>query len=105
MHICILKFFINFHILLKKNWFSDHEVFFQDDNASCHRTKRIEAFLQERQIKKINDLANSPDLNPIENWFDDDEVLFQDDNATYHRAKGIKAFQKERQIKKNQCHG
>ena len=40
----------NFLIQSAENWFGD-EVNFQDDNASCHRTKRIKAFLQGKHIK------------------------------------------------------
>ena len=53
VHIEILA---NIFIPLIENWFGD-KVIFQDDNASCHRAKRIKVFLQERHIK-INDMPN-----------------------------------------------
>uniref|UniRef100_A0A672T8Q8 Tc1-like transposase DDE domain-containing protein n=1 Tax=Sinocyclocheilus grahami TaxID=75366 RepID=A0A672T8Q8_SINGR len=46
--------------------FGDNDVIFQDDNASCHRAKSVEAFLQERDINSMTWPANNPDLNPIE---------------------------------------
>lgn len=50
-----------------ENWFDDEEVISQVNNASCHKAKEIEAFLQERHIKKSMTLWNYPDLNPIDN--------------------------------------
>lgn len=51
--------------------FGDSSDFlFQDDNASCHRGKRVKDFLNKNgnsPIKTLNWPANSPDLNPIEN--------------------------------------
>ena len=57
----------NFLILSIENWFDDMEVIFQNNYASCHRAKRIKAFLQKKNIKSTTLLVNSPNLNPIEN--------------------------------------
>ena len=43
----------NFLIPSIENRFSDDEVIFQEDNASCLRAKEIKAFLQERLIKSM----------------------------------------------------
>ena len=58
-----IEIYDNFLVLSIGNWFSDDKVIFQDDNASCQRTKEIKAFLQERWIKWP---MNRPDLNPTE---------------------------------------
>lgn len=51
--------------------FGDSSDFiFQDDNASCHRSKKVKNFFNRNgnsPIKTMNCPANSPDLNPIEN--------------------------------------
>ena len=46
---------INLHWLKKKK-FSDDEVIFLGDNASCHRAKSVEVFLQENDLNKTNSL-------------------------------------------------
>ena len=49
-------------------WFEDSTDFiFQNDNASCHRSKIIRNFLQQNNIKTMTWPANSPDHNPIKN--------------------------------------
>lgn len=50
-----------------ENLFGDEHFVLQDDNASCHRSKPIVSWLQEKQISHMKWPANSPDLNPIEN--------------------------------------
>jgi hypothetical protein len=43
-------------------------TYFLQDGASCHKSKIISFWFQERlNIKLIDWLGNSPDLNPIEN--------------------------------------
>ena len=46
-----IKILDPFLISLIENWFSEDEVIFQDDNASCHKVKGIKAFHQEKRIK------------------------------------------------------
>ena len=58
----------NFLISLIENWFDDEEVLFQDDDASCQRTKAIKAFLQERHIKSMIWPVNCLDLKSKSNW-------------------------------------
>ena len=47
--------------------FIDEFTFYQDDNAPCHRSKKVKQFINENNIQNIDWPANSPDLNPIEN--------------------------------------
>lgn len=39
---------------------------FQDDNAPCHRAKKVERYKEQQGIRSLPWPANSPDLNPIE---------------------------------------
>jgi hypothetical protein len=40
---------------------------FQQDNAPCHKAKKVLKWFEERQISLLEWPARSPDLNPIEN--------------------------------------
>jgi transposase len=40
---------------------------FQDDNATPHRSRAVNAFIQQAGVNRMVWPANSPDLNPIEN--------------------------------------
>ena len=42
------------------------EVFMQD-NAPCHKSKKVTNSLQQQKIRVLDWPGNSPDLNPIEN--------------------------------------
>jgi len=42
-------------------------LLFQQDNATCHRTKEVQAVLQDNRIPILDWPPNSPDLNLIEN--------------------------------------
>ena len=48
-----------------KGGFGDAGVIVQDDNASCHRAKSFQTFLQERHINLMTLQENSLDLNQI----------------------------------------
>ena len=50
------------------NFFLIHgsEVFMQD-NAPCHKVKKMTRFLEQQQINVLEWKGNSPDVNPIEN--------------------------------------
>lgn len=43
------------------------QCYFQQDNAPCHKSRRVMAFLQEQVFAIMEWPPFSPDLNPIEN--------------------------------------
>ena len=56
---------------------------FMQDNAPCHKTKKVFNWLKERNIRVIEDWpAQSPDLNPIENLWDHVNRMLQHHNIT-----------------------
>ena len=44
-----------------KNWW------FQDDNVPCHQANKVQEWMKQEKVKRLNWTAQSPDLNPIEN--------------------------------------
>ncbi|GFV14527.1 transposable element Tcb2 transposase [Trichonephila clavipes] len=46
------------------------QFLFMDDNAPCHRTVAAEQLLESEDIERMDWLARSPDLNPIEPLWD-----------------------------------
>ena len=48
-------------------WFPDNSGAFQQDNAPCHKAKRVLDFMEENGIHRMDWPPYSPDLSPIEN--------------------------------------
>ena len=46
--------------------FSDNWTF-QGNHAPCRRAKKVQLWCSGRKVKRMNQPAHSPDLNPIEN--------------------------------------
>lgn len=53
--------------VLLPNW-NENDILIMD-NASWHKTKKVQSFLQENNIKYIYQPPYSPDLNPIEHYW------------------------------------
>lgn len=83
--------------------FGNDEFVFQDDNASCHRAKKVKDFLQERSISSMTWPANSPDLNPIENlWWKLKKLVHQ--KAPHCKADLLNAIRQSwNEVDTEQC--
>jgi transposase len=46
---------------------AEENILFTQDNAPCHKAKRVVTFLENNDIQTLNWPPQSPDLNPIEN--------------------------------------
>ena len=47
-------------------WFPDGNVILMHDGAPCHRSRRVQDYLDGPGIEVLPRLGNSPDMNPIE---------------------------------------
>lgn len=55
------------HLLPSVVRIAGKECIFQQDNAPCHSSKEVNAWLKQKKIKAMKWPAYSPDLNPMEN--------------------------------------
>ena len=49
-----------------EKYFGDDNFIFQQDNASCHKSKNSKKWLKEHNVTLLEWPANSLDINPIE---------------------------------------
>ena len=64
---------------------------FQQDNASSHKSKYTMNFLSENGIKTLDWPANSPDLNPIENlWGELVRKIYKNGSVQFPTKKALK---------------
>ena len=61
----VKKYFIPFYRRVRKKY--GPEVVMQEDNASWHRAKLVQDYLNRQKVKRLHWPAQSPDLSPIEN--------------------------------------
>lgn len=52
---------------IKPIFSENSSLFFQDDSAPCHRSRKIKLYKTNNNIYSLDWPGNSPDLNPIEN--------------------------------------
>ena len=50
-----------------QKFFPDGNGIFQQDNAKCHTSKKMQTFFKKSKKPLLDWPGNSPDLNPIKN--------------------------------------
>jgi len=45
----------------------NYDIFMHDGAPSCHRTRIVNNFLEQKRIQRLEWPGNSPDVNPTEN--------------------------------------
>ena len=48
-----------------RSLFSDDDWIFQDDNAPCHRAKKVQHWYETHKVERMDWPAQSPDLNQL----------------------------------------
>lgn len=64
---------------------NDQPWYYQDDNAPCHRAKRVKEWMTRSNVRVIDWPAQSPDLNPIENLWQRIGVIVSKDKPKTKR--------------------
>lgn len=63
----VYKQLLQQHVVPNLRFSACQPAIFMQDNAPCHKAKKVMTFLEEEEVGVMNFPAQSPDLNPIEN--------------------------------------
>jgi hypothetical protein len=77
----------------------DADFWFQQDNAPCHKTNSVKAWMAKNEVRVLPWPAQSPDLNPIEHLWDVLERQIRARNPQPKSLSELKAVLQEEWLK------